>query len=190
MDMESHSVLRDRILVLMRHAQAGDAQQFFRETGLDDRERPLTDLGKRNQNAAMRGLTVLLPSLDHLWSSPYRRAWQTATIVHAAYGVPLQTSEVLAPPWSVRSLVSWLQARLTSGQTGLLVGHEPDLSALLAHWLGLPGGNTLVIPTGMACALRMEREFAPGAQEMLWMVPQSLLMCCAVEQPRTAVASG
>lgn len=162
-----------RLLVLVRHAQAGDAARFHSETGRPDRERPLTGEGVRNNRAAAAGLRRLLQRVNHVWSSPYTRAVQTAEDLGESFAWPIETPDLLLPPWNRQELEHWLGSRLLHGQTGILVGHEPDLSLLIEAWLcGAARHAPVPMEKGAACALRVADGFGPGAMELIWKLPQ------------------
>jgi len=163
----------ERLLVLVRHAQAGDPERFRQMTGRPDRERPLTGEGRKRNEAAAAGLSRLLGQLDHLFSSPYTRAWQTAQGISEVFGRPPEAAESLEPPWRPGPLSEWLEARVARGETAILVGHEPDLSTLIAHWL-CGGKSRAPVPMekGAACALRVSGNIVPGEVELVWKLPQ------------------
>src|ERR1700680_3697749 len=74
---------------LVRHAIAGvrDAGQWP-----DDSLRPLTKKGERRFRNAARGLAGFVPAPKAVLSSPYVRAWQTATILQEEAGWPAPTA--------------------------------------------------------------------------------------------------
>ncbi|HVL59633.1 MAG TPA: histidine phosphatase family protein, partial [Burkholderiaceae bacterium] len=80
-------------LLLIRHAIA-EASEAFAASGRPDEERPLTDRGRRRMRANALGLSLLVPSLDLLVSSPYRRAADTAAIVAAALELPRDDAQL------------------------------------------------------------------------------------------------
>jgi phosphohistidine phosphatase len=162
-----------RLLVLVRHAQAGDPEQFRRETGLPDRERPLTGEGRKRNEAAAAGLRRLLVQLDHLFSSPYTRACQTAQGISEVFGRSLEAPGILEPPWRPQPLSEWLETHVAKGETAILVGHEPDLSTLIGYWLcGGKGRAPVPMEKGAACALLGPGSLAPGELELVWKLPQ------------------
>lgn len=163
----------ERLLVLVRHAQAGDPVRFQSETGRPDRERPLTGEGHKRNQAAASGLHRLLGRVDHLWSSPYVRAWQTAQGIAEAFDIVAEAPETLLPPWQPRNLAEWLEARVARSEIALLVGHEPDLSLLLGHWLcGARGAAPVPMEKGAACVLRVPGDIVAGGMELVWKLPQ------------------
>jgi len=163
----------ERLLVLVRHAQAGDSERFWRETARPDRERPLTGEGRKRNAAAAAGLYRLIGPPDHVWSSPYTRARQTAQGIAEVFGCPAEAPKALEPPWGHRALSDWLEPRLASGGTAILVGHEPDLSTLLGNWLCGAGSRAPVpMEKGAACALRISGDIVPGKVELVWKLPQ------------------
>lgn len=165
-----------RGLILIRHAQAGDAMQFIRETGQPDHFRPLTAKGIKRNAAAALGLRQLGVPIDQLWSSPLCRAEQTAAGIAEVYGIDWQSLPDLQPPWNPSLLGSWLEARVAPGQVVALVGHEPDLSSLLDYWLfGRVAFGGLEMKKGSMAMLMCPVGFGPGALTLNWLLPQSLL---------------
>ena len=135
---------RERLLVLVRHAQAGDPERFRRETGRPDRDRPLTAEGRQHNRAAAAGLHRLLGTLDHLWSSPYARARQTAEGIAEVFDRPVEAPDFLLPPWDPGALGEWLCGR----------------------------GAPVPMEKGAACALRIPDGLGRGAVELIWKLPQ------------------
>ena len=110
------------MLWLLRHAEAED--------GLPDDERPLTDRGAMQADAAGRALAVLEVHLDACLSSPKLRAVQTAERACEPLGVAVSIEPALSgEPFDVRELIAGL------GDV-LLVGHDPSFSMLLHDLTG------------------------------------------------------
>ncbi|WP_337840771.1 phosphohistidine phosphatase SixA [Rheinheimera sp.] len=121
-------------LLLIRHATADD-----RSLGLADHTRQLTDKGRQQSRRLAAFLAGSGLHADVLLCSTLCRAQQTAQILHQHLS------------WPQPEAVDWLDidseaeaqqqaiARYTE-QKGLellvCVGHEPDISALLASYLG------------------------------------------------------
>jgi phosphohistidine phosphatase len=117
-------------LYVMRHGPAEDLAPSGR-----DADRALTPSGRDR----VRDVAKLLVRSDEapriIVSSPLVRALQTAEIVAAEVGVDrVETSRELAPGGDsfafARSLVRDDKKR------AMIIGHEPDLSALVATFLG------------------------------------------------------
>src|SRR2546425_13271212 len=76
---------------------------------------------------AALGLKELVPELDVLAASPYKRAIETAEIIAAAYGgLSVERVPDLAPGAGGDRVVSWLPDRHARG-SGAGVGHGPGL---------------------------------------------------------------
>ena len=110
-------------LILWRHAEA--------EPGVDDLERKLTAKGRKQAARVAGWLNARLPSRFSLYSSPAKRAQQTAKALDA----PIETSDLLAPDRSVADIlraVDWPNGdRLV-----IVVGHQPTLGSVAAQLLG------------------------------------------------------
>lgn len=110
------------MLWLLRHAEAAD--------GTPDDERPLTDKGRAQAEAAGRALAYLGEHIDACLSSPKRRAVETAELVCEPLGVEVTVEPSLAgEPVDVRDLTEGLGSVL-------LVGHDPSFSLLLHDLTG------------------------------------------------------
>jgi phosphohistidine phosphatase len=105
------------MLWLLRHAEAAD--------GLPDDERPLTERGVRQAEAAGRALVRIGANVDACLSSPKLRARQTAQLACAPLGVPVTTEPALSgEPFDLRALTAGLD-------DVLLVGHDPSFTLTL-----------------------------------------------------------
>jgi phosphohistidine phosphatase len=114
------------MLWLLRHAEAVDADR----DGASDDERPLTERGARQAEAAGRALAVLGVKIDACLSSPKLRAVQTAQLACEPLGV-----EVMLEPRLSGSPFD--PGELTAGLGNvLLVGHDPSFSLALHDLTG------------------------------------------------------
>ena len=145
------------MLWLLRHAEAAD--------GLPDDERPLTEQGVRQAEAAGRALAHLGVHIDMCLSSPKLRAVQTAQLTCEPLGVPVTVSPALAgEPFDVHELTAGL------GDV-LLVGHDPSFSLTLHDLTGtqarMKKGGLAAISKGELVVLMRPAELSAiaGAQE-------------------------
>jgi phosphohistidine phosphatase SixA len=116
-------------LVLMRHADAGEA-----DSGRwpDDRQRPLSEAGRREHARVALALRRMGLGFDRLLTSPLLRARETAEITARVYGgTPApETTDLLGDGAEPVSTLAGL-ARVEA-ETLCAVGHEPTLSRLVA----------------------------------------------------------
>lgn len=161
-------------LLVIRHAIAEEREEFA-ATGRPDRERPLTDRGRRRMQRAAHGLTAIVPALDVLATSPFRRAVETATIVAKAFDGPeLLTLDELTPEVSPPSLGSRLHALRHRGMVAI-VGHEPALSSAVGWLLTGDTDSFLEIKKGAACLLTLSDPRQPGEATLRWaLTPRQL----------------
>ncbi len=106
-------------IYLVRHAVAAerDAARWP-----DDSARPLTTDGARAFAHVARGLRELVATVEFVFSSPYRRAWQTAEILHEEAGWPPPApSDLLAAPSRAETALELLWQR-GQGESVALVG--------------------------------------------------------------------
>jgi phosphohistidine phosphatase len=121
------------MLWLLRHAEAAD--------GTPDDERPLTERGVRQAEAAGRALARLGVHIDVCLSSPKLRALQTARLACEPLGVEVKIEPKLSgEPFDVHELT------IGYGDV-LLVGHDPSFSLTLHD---LTGAQVRLRKGGMA----------------------------------------
>lgn len=127
------------MLWLLRHADAAD--------GVPDDERPLTEKGQVQADAAGKALLRLGENIDICLTSPKLRALQTAERACDPLGVPVRIEPALSgEPFDVH--------RLTAGLGDvLLVGHDPSFSLLLHD---LTGTQTRMKKGGLAAIAKGE----------------------------------
>jgi phosphohistidine phosphatase len=161
-------------ILLVRHAIAEDPAVFAMKHD-DDNKRPLTSKGKKRMRAAAKGLSRLHPKIDYLISSPLLRAIQTANILHDFYPYASRQETIhLAPGATPERLAEYLGS-LPADASIALIGHEPDLSQLIA-WLCCGTNSSFVrFKKGAACLLNSVAKPAAGRAEMDWfLTPRQL----------------
>jgi phosphohistidine phosphatase len=142
------------MLWLLRHAEAVD--------GLPDDERPLTERGERQADAAGAALVRLDVHIDVCLSSPKLRALQTAQRACEPMGVEVRVDRALAgEPFDVHDLVAGL------GDV-LIVGHDPAFSLLLHDLTGTQArmrkGGLAAVSKGELITLMRPAELAAIAR--------------------------
>ncbi|BCS55947.1 phosphohistidine phosphatase SixA [Geobacter sp. SVR] len=119
------------VLYIIRHAEAVEASAT-----LPEEWRYLTDKGRETIEGVARRLPESGKSCTII-SSPLVRAVQTAQIVAEKCGrkCSLEISGLLLPNAAVEQLVRFLLERGSGTRSIMVVGHEPQLSALVARLL-------------------------------------------------------
>jgi len=169
-------------VALFRHGIAEDREAFAR-TGAPDGERPLTSKGIRRTRQAAGGLLVLLPAIDVIATSPYTRARQTAEILAGAcsqsgHDAELTTVEAMQPDGDYQQVCRFLSGR-PGAATVVLVGHEPDLSLLMAWLTTGAGGHLARFKKAGACLIDFDGPPAPGGGELQWLAQPAMLRTLA-----------
>lgn len=153
-------------LYLLRHAKAERAAPNG-----DDAARPLSQKGQRDARRLGRWMRDRGIALDLVATSALARAQETATLVIQGGGLPpsFEAWEELEPGGTVDGVLARLAA-LDPDRAVLVVGHEPQLSALVSVAIG---GGRIRLAKG---ALVKVGEFAPGAGgELEWLVTPSVI---------------
>ena len=156
-------------LLIIRHATA-----VPRGTpDMPDDERPLTKQGERRFRRVAEGLARLIKRPDNLLSSPLPRARRTAEIAAKAWGKVEVEDEAALAGGSYDQLATALR-RFPAESTVAVVGHEPDLSALLAKLLGSSRGERLAFKKGGAALVDVPGSLAEGGT-LVWYMPPRIL---------------
>ncbi len=142
----------------MRHGEAGEADS---RRWLDDRQRPLTDAGRREHARVAEALRRMGVRFDRLLSSPLVRARETAEITARVYGAPApELTELLgdnAEPASVLAGLATVEASAL-----LCVGHEPTLSRLAALLTSRDGSARVEMAKSGVAVIECVGPVAPG----------------------------
>jgi phosphohistidine phosphatase len=161
------------LLLLVRHANAGtrDPAQWP-----DDRDRPLTEKGRKVQAEVSRFLRKrdLAPSL--VITSPWARAEQTAAIL-------VQVAQVAQPPVPCEALADDPDLNRLQQCVGdqspdaivAMVGHSPWMEDLASILLG--GSSTSIrmdFPKSGVMGIDLDR-LEPGAGELRWFVRPKMI---------------
>jgi len=166
-------------LLLIRHAIAEDRDEFAKEEGRPDAERPLTDYGRRRMQKNTKGLRRVAPKLDQLVTSPYVRAADTAKIVAKGLGVEeAKELAVLTPEHHPREFFEWMADQNPTHAIGA-VGHDPHLSQLLS-WC-LTGGldAQFVIKKGGVALISWDDVPTEGHGILRWLISPGHLRAMA-----------
>ncbi len=131
----------------MRHGIA-----VKRHRGVDHPDRCLTPFGLERTFEVCCRLRDLGFISDRLYSSPYRRAGETAELaVKSGMAPEVEFAGCLKPGGDPWSLVQGLKGSC------LLVGHEPDLSLLATELMGARFGGLRLRKAGL-CHLRWDQS--------------------------------
>lgn len=117
-------------LWLLRHGEAEPHE------AAEDFDRPLTSRGEEQARAAGAAFAVLGLGWDAVLTSPKVRALDTARLACAAGGADTyEVHDALADGFDAEDAVAIAEEQGTKARV-LLVGHEPDLSSVVAALAG------------------------------------------------------
>jgi phosphohistidine phosphatase len=134
------------LLLLIRHAIAAEQDP---EKYPDDTLRPLLPKGRRIHRRVSRRLLKEGLAPDRVFSSPWKRAWQTARIVVEETGIGREKRlpcQALTEPPDLDALAAEI-GPVSTDERIALVGHEPWMSGMAALLLaGSAGAIALDFP--------------------------------------------
>lgn len=154
---------------LIRHA---DAVQPEHAGGMDDFDRPLTDLGRSQSQHLAQALPNRGAKIERLFVSPLVRAKQTAEPLIAAWnlaGDQVIECDELAPEGRFRKLARRI-SKYPASAVGL-VGHRPDLNEFAAWLIGSKKSQIAMDKGGVALIRVDGDEINKGTGELIWLMP-------------------
>lgn len=153
-------------LYLIRH---GDCEGMEKP----DEERALTEAGLQAIERIATYVTALNEPPADIFSSPYRRAIQTAEFFQRGWDRPIEEKEWLLPNVSPANVLDQL-AEYAEADCAL-VGHLPNLGLVLGSLVwGLPP-KEIVIPRGGVAHLTLE-TLEPATAKLRWLLtPESIV---------------
>lgn len=123
-------------LIFWRHAEAED----FSSSGLDT-DRVLTKRGLQDAAKMAKWLNKRLPADTLGMASPAQRCQQTLAALLLHSDIDVKTEEFLSINSSPQRIVRELSSQ-NHDKALLVVGHQPNLGLVIAHYLGLPDHAT------------------------------------------------
>jgi phosphohistidine phosphatase len=163
-----------RTFVLVRHATAADAPP----AGGADADRPLVAKGIDQTRRLAAALDAWGLRPDRVLCSPWRRAVETAALLHEAASAPAAAApthlDALAAPGAAAQSAAIAAACAATDRVVALVGHEPWTSELAAWWL-TGSDDGLRIAYRKAAALVATGVPGPGGLTLEAFVPVRLL---------------
>lgn len=162
-------------LFLLRHGLAVERGSPGFE---DDFIRPLTAKGRHQLRQSCAGLKKLGVKFDQLLASPLIRARETSAIVAAELKCAprrCRLSENLRPGAEPARLVTELKALGSGPEKILLVGHEPDLSRLIALLVTGKIAGGFELKKGGLAKLEIAHLRAGRCAVLKWMVTPKIL---------------
>ena len=162
--MDDRDPKSDVELYLLRHADAGDPEEFRG----DDAQRPLSNKGRRQASTMGRFLNQRGFKPDAILSSPKIRARQTAELVAAALDTKVQLDARLVGMHDLARLAEIVDG---AGRKLLLVGHDPEFSELAAD---LTGAAHLPLKKGGLARIDASLPLSAGGGTLRWLLTPDL----------------
>jgi phosphohistidine phosphatase len=153
-------------LYLLRHADADTP-------AASDHARTLSDKGEAQAKKVARFCEAHDVRVSPMLTSPVQRALQTAEIV--AHHL---RAELITVPWMACGMRPHLALdelkKFRAKEAVMIVGHEPDFSALVAYLIGLPSNSQIQIRKASLTLIVVE-TLAKGGGRLDFCVPCRLM---------------
>ena len=157
-------------LFILRHGEAGNRMTVVEK----DSERPLTPEGRTEMEKIAKSLKAIGLQTDRIYTSPLRRARETAEIAAKILEIPtLEEWDELKPDGSKTGLYRKL-ARLGQNSRPILVGHEPYLTSMIGEIMGTTSAK-IVLKKGGVAKVRIT-SFSPRISgELRWLLTPKII---------------
>jgi len=143
-----------------------------------DSDRPLTPKGIKRMGRISDGMRRIRVGFDQVLSSPYKRALETAFIVAREYeaGQDVQTLQALKAEVLPEEVIRTLLDKFSTCERLLLVGHEPQLSALISTLTSGSASARPLLKKGGLCRLQVEGLKVGKCATLEWLLtPKQLI---------------
>jgi len=141
-----------------------------------DEDRPLTGKGIKKTDRVGRGMAALAIKLTHLYTSPLKRAHDTAEIIQDRLEIDgLLETELLAPNADPAAMVPFLNDHEDDAAIGL-VGHEPHVSELLSFLLSGEKDSLAMFKKGGVALLESPKPIEAGNLTLCWLMEPNHLV--------------
>ena len=140
----------------------------------NDGERPLSPRGEQDVRSIGQVLVRTEPEAPRIVCSPLLRARSTASLLGERYATPPvpEVWDDLAPGIRLKDIVSLLQKN--GPGPIVLVGHQPDMTHLIAY-LVADAAAEIAFPPGAMAALTLPQGTGAGAGRLHWLVTPELV---------------
>lgn len=158
-------------LFVLRHGEAGKSIP----TGSSDSKRPLTVAGERELIIISRALRKMGVRLDVIFTSPLKRARQTADIVAKEFKAQdkIRQLQELSPEGNKKALYQNLSS-FKEGTSILLVGHNPYLSEMVSEIVTDEKSLRLDLKKGGIVRIRVIAAAPKLKGELRWLITPRL----------------
>ena len=162
-------------VILVRHGVAEDLELG---SFTSDAERQLTKKGRKQIRQVAKGLRRITGCVDCVASSPFARAVQTAEALVEEFAkeqpTPFEIVEIMQCGMSADAATDWLANQDPQGKI-VLVGHQPDLSILMAHLTTSTGAVYGKFPPAGACLIDFAHTPGAGSGKLVWLATPTML---------------
>ena len=157
-------------IFILRHGDAGNRVTVVEK----DSERPLTPEGRAEMQKIAKSLKAVGLQTDRIYTSPLRRARETAEIAAKVLKIPtLEEWNELKPDGSKAELYRKL-ARLEQDSRPILVGHEPYLTSMIGEIIGTTNAK-IVLKKGGVGKVRITSFNPRISGELRWLLTPKII---------------
>jgi len=168
------------IIIFVRHATAMDKKKFAK-SGNPDSERPLTAKGLKDINRIGKILKKhIIEKVDVIYSSPYKRAMQTAEVLSGIYKKDIKKAEFLSADETDYNQMLSLLLKQPNKSVIIMVGHNPSLGNLIGKLVVNRPVPVVSLDKSGVAVVRLEKGGSRiKSAELVWILRADVLkkMC-------------
>lgn len=161
------------VIYLVRH---GEAVTLEDAASKNDEDRNLTIEGKEKLYQFSRTFKSIDVQSDLILTSPYKRAYETASIFSEAMDstTKLEECDLLKPGESVEAFINHLHKRKDFSSV-LIVGHEPFLGNLASTLISGKSSLNIRFKKGGICRIEISELPPKGIGELVYLLTPKII---------------
>jgi len=152
-------------IYLVRHSEAEPTSQLKK-----DSERELTQSGISLIESAANAWKSLISNSEYIFTSPFKRAVQTAEIIASVTGTKNEIiiDKSLSPGSNAEAII--LISNTFEANEIVLVGHQPDISFITSQFISSYDVNLKISPATI-CKISFKGIPKPGKGKLEFLFP-------------------
>lgn len=156
---------------MIRHGKAED-REVWAQKKLPESDRPLTNEGIEEMTMVVKAFPLLVPEINRIFSSPFKRTIQTAGLLQKVYpDTKVSSIDILLQGTAWKDVQIFLQKEWIKDGVIAIIGHENHMSTVVANLISCADESAVRFKKGAAALIDLELRETRVIGKLLWFLP-------------------